>query len=59
MKVIIHDLGTEYDEKFKATCDGVISAYFPSFIFILFADIFFVIISIFKGGIFRGWLSKK
>lgn len=31
----------------------------PSFIFILFADIFFVIISIFKGGIFRGWLSKK
>lgn len=31
----------------------------PSFIFILFADIFFVIISIFKGGFFRGWLSKK
>lgn len=31
----------------------------PSFVFILFADIFFVIISIFKGGIFRGWLSKK
>ena len=31
----------------------------PSFLFILAADIFFVIISIFKGGIFRGWLSKK
>ncbi|MDO5328163.1 MAG: hypothetical protein Q4G00_15845 [Clostridia bacterium] len=31
----------------------------PSFIFILFADIFFVIISIFEGGIFRGWLAKK
>ena len=31
----------------------------PSFIFILFADIFFVIISLFEGGIFRGWLSKK
>lgn len=31
----------------------------PSFVFILFADIFFFIISIFKGGIFRGWLSKK
>ena len=31
----------------------------PSFIFILFADIFFVIFSIFKLGIFRGWLSKK
>lgn len=31
----------------------------PSFIFILFADIFFVIISVFQGGIFRGWLSRK
>ncbi len=31
----------------------------PSFVFIVFADIFFVIISVFEGGIFRGWLSKK
>ena len=31
----------------------------PSFIFILFADIFFVIVSIFEGGLFRGWLAKK
>lgn len=31
----------------------------PSFLFILAADIFFVIISIFQGGIFRGWLAKK
>ena len=31
----------------------------PSFVFILFADIFFVIISILEGGIFRGWLSRK
>lgn len=31
----------------------------PSFIFILFADIFFTIFSIFEGGMFRGWLSKK
>ena len=30
----------------------------PSFIFILFADIFFVIISFFQGGIFRGWFSR-
>ena len=30
----------------------------PSFIFILFADIFFVIISVFQGGIFRGWFSR-
>ncbi len=31
----------------------------PSFIFILFADIFFTIFSVFEGGLFRGWLSKK
>ncbi|MDE6745473.1 MAG: hypothetical protein K2J72_02415 [Oscillospiraceae bacterium] len=31
----------------------------PSFIFIIFADIFYFIISIFSGGLFRGWLSKK
>ena len=31
----------------------------PSFIFILFADIFFVIISLFEGGLFRGWLARK
>ena len=31
----------------------------PSFGFILFADIFFVIISLFQGGLFRGWLAKK
>ncbi len=31
----------------------------PSFVFILFADIFFVISSILEGGMFRGWLSKK
>jgi len=31
----------------------------PSFVFIIFADIFFTIISILKGGIFRGWFSRK
>ncbi len=31
----------------------------PSFIFIIFADIFFIIISLFQGGLFRGWLAKK
>ena len=31
----------------------------PSLIFILFADIFFIIISLFEGGLFRGWLAKK
>ena len=30
----------------------------PSFIFILFADIFFTIISFFQGGLFRGWFSR-
>lgn len=31
----------------------------PSFVFIIFTDIFFTIISIFQGGIFKGWLAKK
>ncbi len=31
----------------------------PSFLFIIFADIFFIIISLFQGGLFRGWLAKK
>lgn len=31
----------------------------PSFIFIIFADIFFIIISLFEGGLFRGWLARK
>lgn len=30
----------------------------PSFVFILFADIFFTVISIFQGGFFRGWFSR-
>lgn len=31
----------------------------PSFVFIICADIFFTVISVFCGGIFRGWLSRK
>ncbi|MCM1102866.1 MAG: hypothetical protein NC409_02070 [Clostridium sp.] len=31
----------------------------PSFVFIIFADIFFTVISVFQGGIFRGWLARK
>lgn len=31
----------------------------PSFLFILMADVFFVIISVFQGGILKGWLRKK
>ena len=30
----------------------------PSFVFILFADLFFIILSVFQGGIFRGWFSR-
>ena len=30
----------------------------PSFVFILFADAFFIIISVLQGGIFRGWFSR-
>ena len=29
------------------------------FLFIIFADIFFIIISLFQGGPFRGWLEKN
>ena len=45
----------------KGTCAGrkYTRIMIPSFVFILFADIFFVIFSILEGGIFRGWLSKK
>ncbi|MDE7294319.1 MAG: hypothetical protein K2N72_07835 [Oscillospiraceae bacterium] len=31
----------------------------PSFIFIIFTDIFYFIVSVFMGGLFKGWLSKK
>jgi len=31
----------------------------PSFLFIIVADFFFTAISLFKGGMFRGWLSEK
>lgn len=31
----------------------------PSFLFILIADAYFIIVSFIKGGIFRGWLRKK
>ena len=45
----------------KGTASGVkyTRILLPSFLFILAADIFFIIISIFQGGIFRGWLSRK
>jgi hypothetical protein len=31
----------------------------PSFVFILAANVFFIIISFFQGGLFRGWLARK
>ena len=31
----------------------------PSFLFILIADIYFVVVSLLNGGIFRGWLKEK
>lgn len=31
----------------------------PSFVFILITDIFFTVTSVFRGGMFKGWLSKK
>lgn len=44
--------GTSYGVKFTRIL-------LPSFLFILAADIFFIIISIFQGGIFKGWLKRK
>ena len=45
----------------KGTSNGVkfTRILLPSFLFILAADIFFIIISIFQGGIFKGWLKRK
>ena len=45
----------------KGACSGkkYTRILIPSFIFILFADAFFIIISFFEGGLFRGWLAKK
>lgn len=34
-------------------------AMMPSFLFMIVADIFFILISVLKGGVFRGWLSRK
>ncbi|MGI6721839.1 MAG: hypothetical protein ACOX4I_04725 [Anaerovoracaceae bacterium] len=31
----------------------------PSFIFIPVADLFFLLVSLFRGGLFRGWLKRK
>ena len=31
----------------------------PSFLFLLIADVFFLIASLLKGGLFRGWLQRK
>ena len=31
----------------------------PSFLFILIADVFFIIVSLLKGGLFKGWLQRK
>lgn len=45
----------------KGACSGrkYTRILLPSFVFILFADIFFIIASVFGGGVFRGWLAKK
>ena len=31
----------------------------PSFLFLLITDVFFIIVSLFQGGLFRGWLQRK
>lgn len=44
--------GTQFGVKFTR-------AMMPSFLFIIMADIFFIILSVFQGGLFKGWLNKK
>ena len=44
--------GTAFGEKYTRIL-------LPSFLFILIADVFFIIVSLFKGGLFRGWLQRK
>ena len=44
--------GTTFGEKYTRIL-------LPSFLFILIADIFFLIVSLFQGGLFRGWLQRK
>ncbi len=45
----------------KGTCAGkkYMRILIPSLIFIVFADVFFIIISLFQGGLFLGWLKEK
>lgn len=43
----------------KSCGTGYTRVLVPSFLFILMADIFFTVISLFQGGLFRGWLAKK
>lgn len=72
MKVILHDLDEKYNELLSKKCDHITALrrhkkygerfariLLPSFVFIIFADIFFAIFSLIEGGIFRGWFSKK
>ena len=52
IRLVVHiNQGTDAGKKYTRIM-------LPSFIFILFADFFFVIISVFEGGIFRGWFSR-
>ena len=44
--------GTAFGEKYTRIL-------LPSFLFLLIADIFFMIVSLFQGGLFRGWLQRK
>ena len=43
-------------ERFGGTYTRIL---LPSFLFILISDVFFVIVSLLKGGLFRGWLKRK
>lgn len=58
---VLYDLARLGRHIRKGTCGGkkYTRILLPSFVFILFADVFFFIISLLEGGLFRGWLAKK
>lgn len=58
--IIIWDIGMAICiNKGKAFGKHYTRIMLPSFVFILIADVFFFLSSLFCGGIFRGWCSKK
>ncbi len=54
-----NDLSKKGTDQYAGVMLNVTRILIPSFALIIFANIFFIIISVFQGGLFRGWLAKK